>query len=136
MRLLEHLGAAIGHLDAGALDEPVIIFLAEGGFRHLTPSADCRLLAAHEHGFNARAGSAASRQASPHIGDEATDLRHLPDDHAVKKQVTILEDDVLLGARHGVLMVGSHIRLQVAEGVRPGKRYEILVAVLGLERTN
>jgi hypothetical protein len=50
--LLEDLRDAVGHFDAGAGDEAVIVFLAEGGLCHLAPSHRRRLLTAQEHGLD------------------------------------------------------------------------------------
>src|SRR5690606_5733217 len=46
--LLEHLGDAVGRVDAGADEKPVVVLLAGGWARNLAPRKRRRLMAAEE----------------------------------------------------------------------------------------
>src|SRR5258705_11906192 len=104
--LLENLRDAIGHFDAGAGDEAIIIFLAEGGLCHLAPSERRRLLTAQEHGLNTGRRSAGRLESRPDVGYEGRNLRNLTDNHAVINLVAILEQRVLV---HAVLLTRSRV---------------------------
>src|SRR5262245_18381168 len=99
---LEDLADAVGHLDAGALDEAVVILGPHRRPRHLAPALYHRLLAADEHRLAARRAGAGSGQVAgaascplPYRGDEVGDLGDAADNAPIVDLIAVLEDRVV-----------------------------------------
>src|SRR6185312_16549021 len=107
---LRNLADPVGHLDASAPEELIVILFQERRCRHTTPApGQSRLTAEPARGnLNRRCASRRVVNRQPDI-----DLRYFPNDDAVVDQIAVLEERVLI---HSIAFTGSRLRVGIDDG--------------------